>query len=105
MKDLANIANLKPWQTREITEKAVATLERAYTTTDTPEAAVRAAEAAQGHALTVYSIAQLINYHGSDGRISRRNRKQTAEILTPAKYCGGNIHPAHLDQLADALDW
>ena len=74
-----------------------------------PTEPIAAAIAALGYDETAEAIAACINCLKYDGRISPRNRAWaltiTTEGTTDREYIIGmdSIHPAHLDQLADAM--
>lgn len=77
-----------------------------------PSDTIRAAVAALGYELTAATVATWITGKTGDGRITRRNLDFAAtvpgaltldEIRARWIYAPSDIHPAHLDQLADAL--
>ena len=77
-----------------------------------PSGTIRDAVAALGYELTAATVATWIISKTGDGRITRRNLDFAAnvpgaltldEIRARWIYAPSDIHPAHLDQLADAL--
>lgn len=77
-----------------------------------PSDTIRAAVAAIGYDLTAATVATWITGKTGDGRIARKNLDYAAtvpgaltldEIRARWIYAPSDIHPAHLDQLADAL--
>lgn len=77
-----------------------------------PSGTIRAAVAALGYDLTAATVATWITGKTGDGRITRRNLDFAAtvpgaftldELRARHLYAPSDIHPAHLDQLADAL--
>ena len=92
-------------QARELTERAIATLNDAYRATlhQGPAATVAASIAAQGEDWTRYAIFTIINYHGDDKRISARNKARAATLWTWGLPAGNKIPSAHLNEIADAL--
>lgn len=77
-----------------------------------PSDTIRAAVAALGYDLTAATVATWITSKTGDGRITRRNLDYAAtvpgaltldELRARWIYAPSDIHPAHLDQLADAL--
>lgn len=102
------------FMSRKITTANHEALNAAYraTATGTPAETVAALVNAIGYAAAVDTVAELANSIGAwDGRISSRSRTWAGSIKTAATYeemrgfysIYSSIHPAHIDQIVDAM--
>lgn len=97
--------------TRKQYKNSLEALITAHNDSNSPKATVEATIATIGYEMTEAIIATITNAKAWDGRISDANKEWAAKVdecltkQTADKFClySDDIHPAHLDQIADAM--